>query len=73
MLFNPLRPHIIEVTNTKYAVRKLTFVGWQYYDNQKLGFEDFWWYQNKSHIYVDSLDQARKNLQQALGPKVYTL
>jgi hypothetical protein len=31
--YNPFKPHICQLINGKYAVRKLTLIGWEYLDS----------------------------------------
>lgn len=60
-MYNPFKPHIVELYSGKFAVRKLTTTGWDYFDNQKRYRDYFWWtvpeYQHK-HCYVDTLVEA---------------
>ncbi|MGL4640422.1 MAG: hypothetical protein ACRCVX_11940 [Shewanella sp.] len=37
-LYNPFNPHLVKLGN-KFAVRKLSFFGWVYFDNQG----SYWW------------------------------
>lgn len=40
---NPFQPHIAELVSGKYVVRRWA-LGWQYYDNNKIGRkEEHWW------------------------------
>lgn len=74
-LYNPFRAHIIELQYpTRFAVRRLSWLGWEFYDNQQMGPEHFWWFRNRNYVFVDTLEQARQVLCSATGNpiKVYT-
>lgn len=61
-MYNPLRPHIVEFTNGKFAIRKFVLpLGWQYYDNQALGKDTHWWSQPKHSEWflMPTLDKAQ--------------
>lgn len=84
--YNPFRPHIVEFDNGTFAVRKLTLIGWAYYDNQKIGKDnDYWWssFSNDTAVLyytAESLDMAitllemlnlRKTIKSKRVKKVY--
>lgn len=63
--FNPFRAHIVEFNNGKFAVRRLR-LGYQYYDNQKIGKDkdnDYWWNSytegNNRYFLLDTLEGAK--------------
>lgn len=66
-VFNPFRPHIVEFENGKFAVRKLKFLWWHYYDNQKHKKEDYWWLSFdedcRRWYQVDTLEMAQTLLE----------
>ena len=39
-MYNPFKPHIVQLYNGNYAVRMLASFRWEYYDTE----EEFWWY-----------------------------
>lgn len=68
--YNPFKPHIVEFVDNKFAVRKLSATGWEYYDNQKFTKDDYWWSSPKFTRWfeVTSLLEAQKVLSQ-IKPK----
>lgn len=60
-IYNPFQPHVVEFSNGMYAVRKLTDAGWKYYDTQRRGQDDYWWWGIKySHNFlIDNLERAQ--------------
>lgn len=61
-MFNPFKAHIIEVEGGKYAVRRLNpIVGWTYYDNEKLGKDNHWWFgkEYSRWFLLNTLDEAK--------------
>lgn len=69
-LYNPFRPHIVELSNGNFAVRQLTVYGWQYYDNQCGRLDDYWWNSLKfiNHFKISSYSLAKEVLAIALCP-----
>jgi hypothetical protein len=72
-MFNPLKPHIVELESGKFAVRKLTGFGWGFYDNQRWGHCEIWW--SNSHKFIqwfecDTLEQAHVALKSTKPLKV---
>lgn len=65
-MYNPFRPHIVELVSGRFGVRKLTTSGWNLFDNQTRYPDNFWWsvpkYQLK-YCYVDSLAEAQALLE----------
>jgi hypothetical protein len=63
------KPHIVEFYDNKFAIRRYTFIhGWQYYDNQKMGLDNYWWQNSvRSHRWVvfDTMQEALNCLQTA--------
>lgn len=58
--YNPFQPHVVEFSSGMFAVRKLTKLGWKYYDNQRLGQDDYWWWMEHSrHFLVDNLKRVQ--------------
>jgi len=64
---NPFRPHIVEFGNGKFAVRRLSFPSWKYYDNQKSSKDDYWWNgfseSSRKFFEVDTLEVAQMLLE----------
>lgn len=60
-LFNPFKAHIFQFSSGKFAVRRLR-VGWQYYDNQKVAEDKYWWKtytdNNNRYFLLDTLEEA---------------
>lgn len=60
--YNPFRPHVVELSNGKFAVRRLGDSGWKYFDNQRHRAEHYWWcdLQFAHNFAVDSLEHAQE-------------
>ena len=61
-MYNPVKPHIVELYSGKFAVRKLTIIGWSYFDNQKNYSDYSWWTVPEyiyKHCYIDTLVEAK--------------
>ena len=58
--YNPFKPHIIEVHNNKYLVRKLTFIGYKYLDKDDC---TYWWYVDLSVIRYCIFDSVELAIQ----------
>lgn len=70
-MYNPFAPHIVEFSAGGYAVRKLTLLGWRYYDSQRLKQDNYWWTGTYYQWYVvESLEDARALLHRYVAPKV---
>lgn len=68
-IYNPFKPHIVEFTNGKFAVRKYEFMlGFVYKDREVRMFETqyYWWWDHKAeftrHYQVDTIEQAKELL-----------
>lgn len=66
--YNPFRPHIVEFDSGIFAVRRLRIFGWEYYDNQKIRKDDYWWtpfadQKAKQYYLVDTLEMAQTLLE----------
>lgn len=59
---NPFKPHIVELESGKFVVRRHALLGWEYYDNQKVKKDDYWWNDYHStyaqYYEVDSFQEA---------------
>lgn len=64
-LYNPLKPHIVELNNGKFAVRRFTAIGWQYVDSRQP--HDYWWadIEFKHHFQLDAIERAQEVLAKA--------
>ena len=72
--YNPFRPHVALLSNDKFVVRKLTLIGWRYYDNQRLGSCDLWWYgftySSAQYFEADTYEEARQILKSVYANKL---
>lgn len=41
--YNPFKPHLCKFGNGLYGVRKLTFFGWEYFDQDSIIPLHHWW------------------------------
>lgn len=60
------RPHIVQFHGGYYAVRKRTFIGWQYFDRT----DNFWWIALDAvghYCVVDTLEDAHALLERAVN------
>lgn len=75
MMYNPLRPHIVQLYDGRYAVRswRLPYLGWGYFDNQRYGRDNYWWASRFAHKWaaVDTLERARELLNVSLFASRY--
>lgn len=75
MMYNPLRPHIVEFGGGRaYAVRRfsLSMLGWVYFDAQRVHPDHYWWTNAgfaEKWFLVQTLDEARQLLAQTRKPK----
>ena len=73
--YNPLKPHIVQLYDGRYAVRtwRLAYLGWGYFDNQRYGRDQYWWPAQHVHKWaaVATLDDARELLKKALFASCY--
>ena len=61
-LYNPFRPHIVELSNGNFAVRQLKSYGWRYMESRRP--HDYWWcsLEFKHHFEVTTLERAQELL-----------
>ena len=61
-LYNPFKPHIIELVNGKFAVRRRNIFAWEYKEHLTLSSEDVYWWNSIEDSYkwccVDTYEQA---------------
>ena len=75
MMYNQLRPHIVEFGEGRaYAVRRfsLGMMGWVYFDAQRVHPDHYWWTNAgfaEKWFLVQTLDEARQLLAQTRKPK----
>jgi hypothetical protein len=61
-LYNPFKPHIVELSNGNFAVRQLGSHGWSYMESRRP--YDYWWcsFEFKHHFEVTTLERAQELL-----------
>ena len=42
--YNPFKPHVVQFANSKFAVRRLSFSGWEYKECATNPREDVYWW-----------------------------
>lgn len=71
--YNVFKPHIVKFDEINYGVRRWSFMGWEYLDNNTSGsYADFWWGERHALRYCafNALDKAREHPKFRLKPKV---
>jgi hypothetical protein len=64
-MYNPFRAHIVEFADSTFAVRRLGWSGWLYWDNQVYGPQTYWWSGPErvtKWALLGTLEQAQANL-----------
>lgn len=64
--YNPFIPHLVKL-NEHYAVRKLTSLGWQFFDLET----EYWWFYKYAYKYCATTDPqlAQATLNRSKGWK----
>jgi hypothetical protein len=61
--YNPFKPHIVQLSNGKYAVRRWSLLAWEYKESWTLPGTDCYWWNSMEHVQkwctVKSLEEAK--------------
>jgi hypothetical protein len=70
---NLFKPHIVQFSDGKYAIRRLTILGFEFLDSFAGADDDWWWnipkYVQKHCLFSSEGDAFNKMILQMLGTK----
>lgn len=73
--YNPFKPHIVQFSNGKYAVRRWSVLAWEYKEHITFNNEVIYWWNAMEYVkkwcMVDTLEEA-KSLREKHKIKVKT-
>jgi hypothetical protein len=61
--YNPFKPHIVQFSNGKYAVRRWNLLAWEYKEHITFGNEVIYWWNAMEYVkkwcMIDTLEEAK--------------